>query len=291
MAFESFLCKTYGDDDTEWLIADRSIDCNSDFHKNFEMLSYLMILIYPIGITSLYSQQLWKHRSVIKNADDRDSDQSIQHIEFLWRDYRAEMWWFEIYECFRRLSFSGMLVFLNPGSAPQLCSSIILALISSLMYAYYKPFEKSEENTLAQVSTISIFLTLLAGIMISLKDKLAEENSEALGILLVFVNTLILGMVGIGFMYKPMFKAVKKLNEKHIHDAELKGMGEELAHSDEWFIDYFKRLAGSDEREAGWMKMNVKDWGGRGGKAKKNVKEWLDLTGALGEWRFIHVRD
>lgn len=65
----------------------------------------------------------------------------------------------------------------------------------------------------------------------------------------------------------PSVEAVRKLNEKQIHDAELKGIGEELAHSDEWFIDYFKRLARSDEREAGWMKMNVKDWGGRGGKA------------------------
>lgn len=107
MAFTSFLCQTYGDDSTERLIADRSIDCNSDFYKNFEYLSYLMILVYPIGITALYFYQLWKHREAIKNASKRDSDQSIQHINFLSRDYRPEMWWYEIYECFRRLSFRG----------------------------------------------------------------------------------------------------------------------------------------------------------------------------------------
>ncbi|GMH73197.1 hypothetical protein TL16_g06118 [Triparma laevis f. inornata] len=281
MSFSTFQCTKYGDDETEWLIADRSIDCSSDFHQKFMILSVLMILVYPIGITALYSYELWKHQEGIKDAEKREGDQSIQHIVFLWRDYRAEYWWFEIYECFRRLSFTGMLVFFDPGSAPQLCFSIILALMSSLMYAYHQPFEKLEENTLAQISTVSIFLTLLAGILITLKENLDEEYKANLGALLVFVNTLVFAMVGVGVLFKPVFKFIQKFNEKHVHDAPLKGMGPEVAYSVDLFIDYFKKLSKSDEKEAGWKPLDAKDWSGK----TKKVKEWLEETGVKAEWR------
>ncbi|GMH74627.1 hypothetical protein TrLO_g1929 [Triparma laevis f. longispina] len=281
MAFTTFLCTTYGDDEKEYLIADRSVDCNSDFHKKFELVSWVTILIYPIGITALYSYELWKFKDAIKDPDKRDDDPKIKHIVFLWRDYRPEFWWFEIYECFRRLSFTGMLVFFDPGSAPQICFAMILAVVSLLMYSNNQPFVKSEENTLAQVSTFSIFLTLLAAIMITLKDKLVEENSNELGILLVMVNTLIVAMVGVGFLYKPISKGVKKMNEEHIHNRDLKGMAPEVEYSAELFIDYFQRLAESDEEEAGWTELRVKDWGGN----KKKATEWLQETGAKADWR------
>ncbi|GMH66854.1 hypothetical protein TL16_g04527 [Triparma laevis f. inornata] len=280
-AFATFLCTTYGDDKTEYLIADRNIDCNSDFHKKFEILSIIMILIYPIGITALYSYELWKHREDISDAQNRDKNEKIQHINFLWRDYRPEFWWYEIYECFRRLSFTGMLVYFDPGSPAQLCFSMILAAISMLMFAYNQPFEKAEENTLAQISSVSIFLTLLAGILITLKENLDKEYNDKLSTLLVIINTLVFAMVGTSVLFKPIFKLFLKFNEKQIHDAPLKSMGPEVAYSVDLFIKYFKRLAESDAEEAGWTPLTMKDWSGK----KKKIKEWLEETGAKAEWR------
>lgn len=281
MAFTTFLCTTYGDDETRYLIADRSIDCDSNVHEKYKVLSYFMILVYPVGITALYTCELWKHRLAIQNTETREDDPEVQHIVFLWCDYRPDFWWYEIYECFRRLSFTGMLVFFEPGSAPQLCFSIILALLSSLMYVYNQPFERTEENTLAQISTVGIFFTLLSGILITLRDHLNEKVSEKLGALLIFVNTLVFATVGVSIVFKPVFHVIKKFNQKHIHDAPLKGMGVEVAYSVDAFVDYFKRLIDSDEEEAGWVELRVKDWTGK----KKKVKKWLEETGAKAEWR------
>ncbi|GMH78741.1 hypothetical protein TL16_g07921 [Triparma laevis f. inornata] len=290
MAFTTFLCNTYGDDLTEYLVADRSIDCNSPLHQKFKVLSVFMILVYPIGITTFYTFQLIKHRKAIKDAGNRESNMDIKHIVFLWRDYQPDYWWFEIYECFRRLSFTGFLVNFTPGSAPQLCVSVILAFISSLMYSYHQPFDRPDENTLAQVSTISIFLTLLAAIMIKFKDRLVEEHNDEFGVVLVAVNTLIFAIFGLGFLFSPAFRILKKCNQKHFHDAPLKEMGEEVAFegngkrgcvSDQLFIDHFKRLVESNVEEAGWTELDVVDWSG----GKKKANAWLEKTGAKAEWR------
>ncbi|GMI08654.1 hypothetical protein TrLO_g12648 [Triparma laevis f. longispina] len=112
-------------------------------------------------------------------------------------------------------------------------------------------------------------LALLAGILMTLQGNLSEVFSAQLGTLLVIVNTLIFAMVGASVLFKPMFKFVKKFNEKHIHDAPLKGMGPKVAYSVDLFIKHFKKLAESDVNEAGWKPLEVKDWSGK----KKKVKE------------------
>lgn len=65
-------------------------------------------------------------------------------------------------------------------------------------------------------------------------------------------------MVGASVLFKPMFKFVKKFNEKHIHDAPLKGMGPKVTYSVDLFIEYFKKLAERDVNEAGWKPLEVK---------------------------------
>ncbi|GMH76471.1 hypothetical protein TrST_g1986 [Triparma strigata] len=268
MSFTTFLCKTYGDDETEYLIADRGVDCNSDLHKKFELYSYFMIAVYPLGITCLYSYKLWVNREAIKNGETREGNTDIEHIGFLWHDYRPEYWWFEIYECFRRLSFSGMLVFFEPGSAAQLCFSIILSIVSLQVYTECNPFVQPEENDLSKISSFSIFLTLLAAIMIKLKSALVEARRTEFGVLLILVNSLVFAMVGLSIMYKPFYKFVNKLNAKHVHDAPLKEMGEEVHYSVDLFFEYFKQLAKSDAEEGGWTPLDVKDWSGKKKKAR-----------------------
>ncbi|GMH74897.1 hypothetical protein TL16_g06590 [Triparma laevis f. inornata] len=241
----------------------------------------LMILVYPVGITALYSYELWKNREAIQDSENSDNNPNIQCIVFLWRDYRPDFWWFEIYECFRRLNFTGVLLFFSPGSPGQLCFSLILALTGSLVYAYSQPFMKVEDNTLAQTSSVSFFLTLLAAIMVQLKSSLNDiANSYAFGILLIAVNILIFIMFAVGLLYKPLFCVIKKLNAKHYHDAPLKEMGPEVAYSVGLFVEHFKKLAESDMNEAGWTELDVKDWSG-----KKKTKEWREETGAKVEWR------
>ncbi|GMI15770.1 hypothetical protein TrLO_g10292 [Triparma laevis f. longispina] len=72
IAFETFQCAKYGDDEnfddtTYYLVSDRSIDCGSQEHKNYELYAYSMILVYPIGITAIYALQLFKYRHYIAN--------------------------------------------------------------------------------------------------------------------------------------------------------------------------------------------------------------------------------
>eukprot|EP00519_Triparma_laevis_P016028 CAMPEP_0182496482 /NCGR_PEP_ID=MMETSP1321-20130603/5116_1 /TAXON_ID=91990 /ORGANISM="Bolidomonas sp., Strain RCC1657" /LENGTH=509 /DNA_ID=CAMNT_0024700111 /DNA_START=391 /DNA_END=1920 /DNA_ORIENTATION=+ len=281
MAFSTFFCTTYGDDKTRWLIADKSIDYDSSFHKKFKFVSYAAILIYPVGIPTLYAYQLFKHREAIKDYKNRKTNNEIKHIAFLWRDYRPQYWWFEIYECFRRLSLTGMLVFFDTGSVLQLCFSIILGILSLQVYTECKPFEEPSENDLVRVSSLSIIFTLIAAIMFKLRSEDVTENSDRIGIALIIVNSLVFVMFGLGIFIPALLRFSKKfMTKNHIHDGQLKETGPECEDKNA-FIDHFKRLVNSDEREAGWVNFDTKDWHIK----SETAEEWMKKTGAQMQWR------
>ena len=51
---DTFNCKTYGDDETEYMVSDQSLSCNTEEHKTYSLYAAGMIFVYPIGIPLLY---------------------------------------------------------------------------------------------------------------------------------------------------------------------------------------------------------------------------------------------
>ena len=68
-----------------------------------------MIFLFPLGIPACYLFVLARHRQQIKSPD-RDYDVLIHKSSFLWENYEPQLWWWEVFECCRRLALSGLLV-------------------------------------------------------------------------------------------------------------------------------------------------------------------------------------
>jgi len=133
------------------------------------------------------------------------------------------------------------------------------------------------------VSQAAIFFTLFAALLKKMEvDKMDNYDQAMFGTVLIFVNCVGVVMVVGGWLVKPVGRLVKKLGEKHVHEAALKGVGEE---HDEWskFEAYFRELVESGREEAAWETIHVKDW--RLVKGKAEARQWLEETGVVGEWR------
>ena len=112
--FDTFKCKKVGDDPTLYLARDLSISCETEEHDIYKRYAFAMILIYPVGIPLMYFVCLYRHRVEIQRPN-RDYDRKIQKTSFLWANYEPHLWWFEVFECARRLALSGILVFVSQG--------------------------------------------------------------------------------------------------------------------------------------------------------------------------------
>jgi hypothetical protein len=94
--FDTFNCRTYGDDQTKFLTEDQSISCDDPAHRKYETYAFVMMVCFPLGIPLLYFALLFNRRHEIQSSF-RLKKESLIKTSFLWvsclRDHFVCCFW------------------------------------------------------------------------------------------------------------------------------------------------------------------------------------------------------
>ncbi|GMH81306.1 hypothetical protein TL16_g08886 [Triparma laevis f. inornata] len=294
------------DNKAEFLKDDRSIDCSDDNadYQIAKAIACLAVVMYPIGISCMYAYQLWKHRDAIKNEETRDDNPAIESIGFLWKDYRPQYWWFELFENLRRFCFTAAakMEWFPNGSPLQLALLLLIAHICIYVYGLNCPFQENEENWTARFGQWAIFFQLLLALVASARDKTPPEGTynisenDVWGVILVILNCTVVSLVGLGMGWPFIVKWYQSREEIYTEGGQsltsFKNYKEDKDNKeksdDTHFIEYYKKVAQSQSGEgvADWGALpegSWKTWCGVCKKSKIHEDEVLRLPGF--EWR------
>ncbi|CAM9270334.1 unnamed protein product [Chrysoparadoxa australica] len=97
--------------------------------------------------------------------------------EFLWRDYKAHRHYFELYELFRRIMLTGILVFIYPGSTSQLAVSVLLSIGFLSAFTALSPFRGVWESRTYLLSCVVVLLTTYLALTVAVADEI-DQNGE-----------------------------------------------------------------------------------------------------------------
>jgi len=284
--FDTFNCDTFGDDPTSYLVVDESVSCDLPIYGSYKWYATTMILFYPVGIPIVFAYLLVKYKSILNPPDEKDAvkrerNPEVQKLSFLWAMYEPRLWWWEIFECVRRISMTGMLIFVRPGSASQLVLAMILAVASVVAFVKWRPYVFEEDDNLAIACQLSIFFTIFGALLIRVEvDETDEYNQQLFGQLLIGVNLLSILVIAFNFFQRPISWVLRLLNNDSRHTGSIKDLGHELedkdAISDDHLVKYFQNLALCDAKQAGYSKVRL-----------TNIMwvAWAKDCGALLEWR------
>ena len=192
--FGAFPCDTL-DTDKSYLIADYSIDCSSGAYNMYSVYSGFMILIYPVGIPMVFGTLLVKMKDHInKPVADREKDDELFGMEFLFDNYKPEFWYFEVVVTVFRLLLTGVLGLIQPGSSTQLSVGMMIAGGAIVVTSNLRPYENERDNNLSILSYIQIFLVMMCALVLKTQDLAASDSfdKESLGYVLIGVNILVL---------------------------------------------------------------------------------------------------
>jgi hypothetical protein len=238
--FQSFPCITFDTEQPEvfdsFLKADLSLDCNAAERPAMLFYVIVMVIVYPIGITAMYATLLWRQRKAIcpiegkwrsflgikdvfppklRTMDEEDAiteqrkldipkNPELKSIQFLFKEYEPYFWWFEVFECFRRLMLTGGSVMFMEGSATQVVCGMLIALLAIHVYSICQPFVEDDDDVLALGSQWGILFTLFGGLLLKLQLNGTDgydKDGSGFGAFLILVNVLVM-VVGAGtFIY------------------------------------------------------------------------------------------
>jgi hypothetical protein len=202
--FAVFPCD-YMDDDRMFLKNDYQISCDPDNveHNGYLVYASIMTCLFPVGIPALYIMLLWKDRKILNPdpkrkgnetliIDKREKTPEIQHTIFLWGSYRPNAWWFEIFECVRRILLTGALVFVQQGSQTQVALGTLICITCGIIFALVWPYATYRDNVLGMLSHCQLIGTLFSAMMFKLgKNADSAYDQEASGWLLITLNGVV----------------------------------------------------------------------------------------------------
>ena len=146
-----------------FLMADYSIDCNSQRYTNNAIFAWFMIAIYPLGsklwlytvhvipppntarfsrasiVPLLYGVAVYTKRDYLSTQAAQDAEKAngylnTKHLQFLVIMYKPEFFYFEIIECARRLLLASIIGVVAPTSAAQPALALLISMAFTHLY-------------------------------------------------------------------------------------------------------------------------------------------------------------
>jgi len=188
-AFGLFPCESF-DDETRMMRRDYDISCLADGRDVWVYYGYLIVGMFPVGVTLMYFLLLYRVRDKLKD-EDRDNIEDLRGIVFLWEPYKRDFWWWEVFETARRLAMTGYLSTIEPGSFYQISVGSIMSLIYGMLLAWSRPFIEKRDNLVAVLSAVLLSMTFISAFLMK-SQKMVEDGYEAnnLGAILVALTII-----------------------------------------------------------------------------------------------------
>ena len=209
VVFQAFICDEL-DSGVQYLRVDYAITCWEGEHLRIVAYALVMALVYPLGTPLLYSAMLYANRATLAHLEeleakakwiDTDGLSKEGRSEFkktldgsirskylapgllkLTNGFTARCYWFEVFECVRKICLVGLPIFLPIGSSAQLICGLLVCFVSFGMYASYAPHANQADSRLSKICQVSLFFSLVSSITLKMEE---DESAEELGIVLL----------------------------------------------------------------------------------------------------------
>lgn len=224
--FSAFICDPL-EDGTPMLRVDYSVVCWEGDHLAIAGYALLMGVIYPLGTPCLYAAMLYANRATLEAIRAAELSAGAKQVQATYRraagstsspasvlteaaaaraaearasrrelppvlqkltaGYEMRCYWFELFECLRKILLVGLPVLLPAGSSAQLMFGLLVCFISMAVYSTYAPYVRDGDDRLAKICQLSLFFSLASSIALKMEP---DSSSGPLAGLLVVMLAL-----------------------------------------------------------------------------------------------------
>ncbi|KAG5179891.1 hypothetical protein JKP88DRAFT_196193 [Tribonema minus] len=216
--FQSFACdkiEEWSSHPYNWYLrVDYSITCYDRRYWFYFTYAALMVLVYSIGIPTLYAYVLHckrradqRHHDDIPDAaaDTGNTSESnfLMASSFLWDHYTDEAYWWELLECTRRVLFTGFLVFVMPGAAGQAAVSVLLAFVAAASFLAVQPYRQRGMHYQYFLGALIVFFSSFNALLLKV-DVSSDDGGQSqvvIGALLIALSIVLIGAAVVSSFY------------------------------------------------------------------------------------------
>ena len=120
--------------------------------------AWLAIFVYAVAVPVLYASLLFICRRSLSGAEP--ATELSRALVFLSKDYEPRTFAWELIEVARKITITGFLALIDPGSLLQLYLAVGVALCILILQMYASPYASVSDNFLSMISASAIVQAL-----------------------------------------------------------------------------------------------------------------------------------
>ena len=174
-----------------------------------------MCLAYPIGIPVAYWLFLYKARKGIKSEEEATRT-DITVLRPLWAPYQPRVYYYEVVECFRRVTLSGLMVFILPNTAGQVMTGFLLSVVFFALFTVLDPYADPRDTWLARFGHAIVMMSLFVAVAVKV-DVTADDgfSQDVFAGALVVINAALALVVAVEaiWMCSDVVRGIQEIRE------------------------------------------------------------------------------
>lgn len=187
--FQTFVCDTL-DDGRTYLRSDYSLTCTTKTYSTYRAYAIIMVCVYPVGIPAAFTWWLARNRQNLKRPN-RETLENLEPLKDLWAAYKPSRYYYEVIECGRRITLTGIAVFVLPNSAAQIAFVLFLAVVFVFISESLSPFEKQVNMGLYRWGNGVILASMYVALLLKF-DVSNEDSMYAFSVLLIAAHVFMI---------------------------------------------------------------------------------------------------
>lgn len=138
-----------------------------------KMAAIVGVFLYPIGVPVFFVLLLWRERKHIHDSVNQ------KKYGFLFGDYMAVYFLWEVWDLGRKLMLSGLLMFFKRGSVSQLLVAMVIALFALELQLRLMPYKSFMANVIQLAAFNAILLNLVGAMLLKVDDSASVDGLGA----------------------------------------------------------------------------------------------------------------
>jgi hypothetical protein len=106
------------------------------------------------------------------------SPKTMMRIGFMYKSFLEDFWAFELFEFFFKLTMTGVMVHIRPGTVTQIIAGLSMCFVAFTMHLAFQPYNDASNNVLMGAGKMQLFLTLLLALLLKMEAPFFSGNDQ-----------------------------------------------------------------------------------------------------------------
>jgi hypothetical protein len=192
--FQVFKCKGImsTDGDTELmrvLQQDFRVVCFGSEHQTYMFVAMACLFVYVFGTPIMVGTLLRRSQEQLYDTQHPKHESTKKTLGSLYAQYEGDFYMWEIAVMMKKMTLTGAMVVISPGSSVQILVGLLIAIAYMLCVLKLAPFVQDADDWLSFVTSLQLSLTMLFGLVLLMdtNDK-KTYNVSLIGYILVAIH-------------------------------------------------------------------------------------------------------